>query len=213
MMSLRTIAPVADRLTLKNSKISEDLIVDLLRGVNLYLVGMMGAGKTTVGRILARKLKYHFFDTDAVIAQVANQSIADIFAAQGEEAFRELETQVLGQLSAYTNLIVATGGGIILRLTNWSYLHHGIVVWLDVPVDQLCDRLREDTTRPLLRDGDLKIKLETLLKERERFYAQADVRVCANISETPEVVAARAIEEIEKVIESKNRSGPAFDVN
>jgi shikimate kinase (EC 2.7.1.71) len=130
MMSLRTIAPVAGRLTLKNSKISEDLTVDLLRGVNLYLVGMMGAGKTTVGRILAKKLKYHFFDTDAVIAQVANQSIADIFAEQGEEAFRELETQVLGQLSAYTNLIVATGGGIILRLTNWSYLHHGIVVWL-----------------------------------------------------------------------------------
>lgn len=202
-MSLRTIAPVAGRLTLKNSKISEDLIVDLLRGVNLYLVGMMGVGKTTVGRILARELNYRFFDTDAVIAQVANESIADIFANQGEEAFRELETQVLGQLSAYTNLVVATGGGTILRLTNWSYLHHGIVVWLDVPVDQLCDRLREDTTRPLLRDGEIKSKLETLWKQRERFYAQADVRVSANITETPEVVAARAIEQIQKVLKSK----------
>lgn len=177
--------------------------MDLLRGVNLYLVGMMGVGKTTVGRILARELKYHFFDTDAVIAQVANQSIADIFATVGEEEFRELETKVLGQLCAYTNLVVATGGGTILQLTNWSYLHYGIVVWLDVPVDQLCSRLRNDTTRPLLREGDLKIKLENLWKERERFYTQADVRVCANVNDSPEVVAARAIEEIQKVLKSK----------
>lgn len=177
--------------------------MDLLRGANLYLVGMMGVGKTTVGRILARELKYHFFDTDAVIAQVANQSIADIFATQGEEEFRELETKVLGQLCAYTNLVVATGGGTILRLTNWSYLHHGIVVWLDVPVDQLYDRLRNDTTRPLLRFGDLKIKLDGLWKERERFYTQADVRVCANVSDSPEVVAARAIDQVQRAIESK----------
>jgi shikimate kinase len=191
------------RLTSKNSKILEDLTVELLRGTNLYLVGMMGVGKTTVGRILARELKYHFFDTDSVIAQVANQSIADIFATQGEEEFRELETKVLSQLCAYTNLVVATGGGTILRLTNWSYLHHGIVVWLDVPVDQLCDRLRDDITRPLLREGDLKIKLASLWKERERFYTQADVRVCANVSDSPEVLAARAIEEIQKVLKAK----------
>lgn len=183
-----------------------------LRGVNVYLVGMMGSGKTTVGRILARELKYHFFDTDWVISQAANQSIADIFATEGEEVFRELETKVLGELSAYKNLTVATGGGIILRLTNWSYLHQGIVVWLDVPVDKLSDRLRLDTTRPLLGDGDLKFKLETLLKERERFYASSDVRVCIDGDETAEVVAARAIEEIQKVIKSENRSGAAGDV-
>jgi shikimate kinase len=175
-----------------------------LRGVNIYLVGMMGSGKTTVGRILARELKYHFFDTDQVISQAANQSIADIFAKEGEEAFRELETQVLGQLSAYKNLTVATGGGIVLRLKNWSYLHHGIVVWLDVPVAQLCDRLRLDTTRPLLRDGELKFKLENLLKERERFYASSDVRVCIDGDDSPEVVAVRAIEEIQKVRKSQN---------
>lgn len=187
--------------------------MDLLRGANVYLVGMMGAGKTTVGRILARELKYRFFDTDGVISQAANQSIADIFAKEGEEAFRELETQVLGQLCAYKNLVVATGGGIILRSTNWSYLHHGVVVWLDVPVDELCDRLRLDTTRPLLGDGELQSKLESLLQQRERFYAQADVRVCTVGDDTPEVVAVRAIGEIQKAIESKHRSGPAPDVN
>ena len=180
--------------------------MDLLRGVNIYLVGMMGVGKTTVGRILARELKYRFFDTDELIVRVANQSIAEIFDREGEEAFRELETKVVRELSAYQNSVVATGGGIVARSTNWGYLHYGIVVWLDVPVDQLCDRLRSDSTRPLLREGELKSKLESILSERERFYAQADVRVCANVSDSPEVVAARAIEEIKKVIQSKTDS-------
>lgn len=177
--------------------------MDGLRGVNIYLVGMMGAGKTTVGRILARKLKYRFFDTDELIVRVANQSIAEIFDREGEEAFRELETKVLGELSAYQNSVVATGGGIVTRSMNWSYLHYGVVVWLDVPVDQLYDRLRSDTARPLLQEGEIKSKLQSLLKERERFYTQADVRVFAGVGERPEAVATRAIEEIQKVIKSE----------
>lgn len=174
--------------------------MDLLRGVNIYLVGMMGAGKTTVGRLLAKTLKYRFFDTDELIVRVANQSIAEIFDREGEEAFRELETKVLGELSAYKNSVVATGGGIVGRSMNWGYLHYGVVVWLDVPVDQLYARLGSDTDRPLLREGDLKSKLQSLLNERERFYTQADVRVCIRGGEKPEEVAARAIEEIKKVI-------------
>jgi len=177
--------------------------VDWLRGVNIYLVGMMGAGKTTVGRILARELKYRFFDTDELIVRVANQSIAEIFEREGEEAFRKLETKVLGELCAYQNSVVATGGGIVTRSSNWSYLHYGIVVWLDVPVDRLYDRLREDTARPLLREGDLKSKLQSLLNERERFYTQADVRVSIPEDERAQEVVRRAIEEIQKAIESK----------
>jgi shikimate kinase len=83
---------------------------------------------------------------------------------------------------------------------NWGYLHYGVVVWLDVPVDQLYARLGSDTARPLLREGDLKSKLQSLLNERERFYTQADVRVCIREGEKPEEVARRAIEEIKKVI-------------
>ncbi|MEG4623422.1 shikimate kinase [Microcoleus sp. w1-18aA5] len=180
--------------------------MDGLRGVNIYLVGMMGAGKTTVGRILAKKLKYRFFDTDELIVRVANQSIAEIFDQEGEEAFRELESKVLGELSAYQNSVVATGGGIVTRSRNWGYLHYGVVVWLDVPVDQLYDRLRSDTARPLLQEGEIKSKLQSLLKERERFYTQADVRVYAGVGERPEAVANRAIEEIQKVI--KPETGP-----
>ena len=183
--------------------------MDLLRGVNIYLVGMMGAGKTTVGRILARELKYRFFDTDELIVRVANQSIAEIFDREGEEAFRELETKVLGELCAYKNSVVATGGGIVARSMNWGYLHYGIVVWLDVPVDRLYDRLGSDTARPLLRECEIKSKLQSLLNERERFYTQADVRVCIREGEKPEEVARRAIEEIQKVIKLKT----AQDIN
>jgi len=178
--------------------------MDVLKGVNLYLVGMMGAGKTTVGRWLAQELGYHFFDTDDLISQVANQSITEIFARDGEEAFRQLESQVLGELSAYKNLSVATGGGIVLRQMNWSYLHHGVVVWLDVPVEKLCDRLREDNSRPLVREGDRTAILQNILNQRQRFYAQADVRVAVE-GETPEAVGLRVIEELQKVVKDKNK--------
>ncbi|MBD2179849.1 shikimate kinase [Aerosakkonema funiforme] len=174
---------------------------NILRGINLYLIGMMGAGKTTVGRLLAQQLGYRFFDTDALIEQAAGgQSINEIFATAGEEAFREIESQVLAELSAYTKLAISTGGGIVLRQKNWSYLHHGLIVWLDVPVELLMTRLAEDSTRPLLKDANPQKKLEMLLEQRRKLYAQADIRVTADASLTPEQVAARVIEEIPKVI-------------
>lgn len=172
----------------------------MLTGVNLYLIGMMGAGKTSVGQLLAQKLGYRFFDTDALIEQIAGQKINDIFATSGEEAFRELETQVLAEISAYTNLTVATGGGIISRQQNWSYLHHGLIVWLDVPVELLLDRLSEDTTRPLLQDTDPSGKLQALLQQRQQLYAQADVRISIEAYETPDRVAARVLEAIPQVL-------------
>lgn len=173
----------------------------MLNGVSVYLIGMMGAGKTTVGQLLADKLGYHFFDTDEVIVKVTGKSINQIFAEEGEGVFREIETQILAELSAYKKLTVATGGGIILRQMNWSYLQHGIVVWLDVPVGQLYDRLRYDTTRPLLlkdKDKNPLAKLEAILAERETFYAEADVRIRVAPGETPEEIVALVLNEIEK---------------
>lgn len=173
---------------------------NLLKGVNLYLVGMMGAGKTTVGRLLAEELGYRFFDTDAVVEQVKGQTVSEIFAESGQAEFRQLETRVLAELSAYTNLAIATGGGIVLEQFNWSYLRHGIVLWLDVPVEHLYTRLKGNRTRPLLQEADPLQKLQTLLEQRRHLYAQADVRVEVDSHETPAVVAARAIEEIRKVL-------------
>ena len=148
-----------------------------LKKTNLYLVGMMGAGKTTIGRKLAKRLGYRFLDTDALIEQTAGQPITDLFAQTGEAAFRALETQVLSQVSAHTQLVVATGGGIVTQLMNWSYLQHGVVIWLDVPVPVLVSRLSGDTSRPLLKDTDITTKLEALLAERGDRYAQADIRI------------------------------------
>jgi shikimate kinase len=171
-----------------------------LKGVNLYLIGMMGAGKSTLGKRLAQQLGYRFADTDAVIEQAAGQSVSEIFAASGEATFRELETEVLGQLAAYQRMAIATGGGIILQRKNWSYLRHGIVVWLDVPIEDLCDRLQHDTTRPILQGVDLRQKLQTLLDQRQTLYAQADVRITVGKNEAPEPLAHRVLAEIQQVL-------------
>jgi shikimate kinase len=126
-------------------------ILDIgLKSVNVYLIGLMGAGKTTTGKLLAQQLGYQFFDTDALVEQVAGRCISEIFAESGEAHFRDLETQVLAEISAYPRLVVATGGGMVLKPMNWSYLHHGIVVWLNVDPAHLAERLAADQSRPLL---------------------------------------------------------------
>lgn len=148
-----------------------------LKKTNLYMVGMMGAGKTTIGRKLANRLGYRFVDTDTLIEHSANQKVSELFASAGEAAFRQLETQVLSEVSTYTNVVVATGGGVITQRMNWSYLHHGLVIWLDVPTSILVARLSGDSSRPLLKDVNLSTKLTDLLAERGDLYAQADIRI------------------------------------
>lgn len=175
---------------------------DLLKGINVFLVGMMGAGKTTVGRLLARQLSYGFCDTDAVIETLADKTINQIFADDGEEKFRQLETEVLSQLSAHTRLTVATGGGIVLRRFNWSYLHHGLVIWLDVPVEVLIDRLQEDTSRPLLREANPAQALQKILDQRKNLYAEADLHIRVSADDTPEQIVSRIIAEIPTVLKS-----------
>lgn len=180
-----------------------DQMVDLhdrLGGINLYLIGLMGCGKSTVGRLLAQHLGYRFLDTDHLVEQIAQKSISDIFADVGEAAFRQLETQVLAEVSGYSRLAIATGGGIVLKQTNWSYLRHGIIVWLDAPIDLLHQRLQDDTTRPLLKVADPQDQLSQLLEQRRSLYAQADVQVAIDIQDTPEQVALHILEGISKVI-------------
>ncbi len=174
----------------------------LLQGVNLYLIGMMGTGKTTVGRLLAKQLAYGFVDTDDVIVQAAGKSINQLFAEVGEAEFRQLESNILAQVCAYTKLAIATGGGIVLRRENWSYLHHGLIVWLDAPVELLYTRLLEDTTRPLLQNVDPKDKLRSLLEQRQPLYSQADLRIAVSAQETPEQIATKVIEAIPSVLKS-----------
>jgi shikimate kinase len=184
---------------------------DILSGINLYLIGMMGSGKTTVGRLLATELDYRFFDTDELIESVAHQSINEIFATEGEDGFRKLETKVLAELSAYTRLAIATGGGIVEQQKNWSYLQYGLVVWLHVPVEVLIRRLAEDTTRPLLKDTDPAGKLQMLFNQRQSLYAQADLTITVSGDETPEQIAARVMEAIPTVLKPPRDRGNKGD--
>lgn len=173
---------------------------NFLKDRSLFLIGMMGSGKTTVGRLLAEKLSYRFCDTDSIIEHCAQKSISNIFAESGEDAFRDLESAVLAEVSSYLRTVVATGGGVVLQQKNWSYLRHGIVVWFDVSIEQLQTRLLSDMTRPLLQETDPVAKLQMLLEQRQTLYAQADVRVECEAGETPEQVAERAIDQIKQVI-------------
>ena len=160
-----------------------------LGGRSLYLVGMMGSGKTSTGRPLAERLGYGFVDADAVIEQAAGCSIPEIFERDGEAGFRSLESQVLSAISQRHSLVVATGGGVVTQPENWGLLHSGIVIWLDVVSDQLLQRLKADSTvRPLLQTTDPEAALNALLNKRRPLYAEADLTVVIN-DEAPETVA------------------------
>ena len=136
-----------------------------LSGRSIYLIGMMGSGKTSTGRPLAKRLGYGFVDADAVIEQVAGCTIPEIFERDGEAGFRSIESQVLNAISQRHSLVVATGGGVVTKPENWGQLHGGIVVWLDVNRAQLIEPLRDDSTqRPLLQQPNPEAALDTLLQ-------------------------------------------------
>ena len=160
-----------------------------LGGRSIYLIGMMGSGKTSTGRPLAKRLGYGFVDADAVIEQVANCTIPEIFERDGKEGFRLIESQVLNAISQRHSLVVATGGGVVTKPENWGQLHSGIVVWLDVDRPQLIERLRSDATqRPLLQQPDPEAALDSLLLQRRPLYDEADLTVVIQ-DETPDDVA------------------------
>jgi shikimate kinase len=174
-----------------------------LEGLNLYLVGMMGTGKSAVGRPLAEALGYRFIDADTVLEQAAGRTIPDIFASDGETGFRALETAVLGQISSWHSLVVATGGGVVTRPENWGHMHQGVVVWLDAPAKLLLQRLSADPTpRPLMQAADPVARLETLLAERRPLYAQADLTI-HQAGEAPEAVATQVLAGLPALIKQR----------
>lgn len=160
-----------------------------LRGCSIYLIGMMGSGKSTLGKMLGNTLKYAFFDTDALIeATHEKKPVSDIFKEYGEEYFRRCEGQVLQQLSPYKDLVVATGGGAVKDPYNWSYMRNGIVVWLNGDAELLTRRVLKDgpSKRPLLYNPSTSEeelytatlnKLSSILQERVKYYENADVVV------------------------------------
>jgi len=146
---------------------------------NFFLVGLMGAGKTTVGRALARKTGKTFYDSDHEIEARTGVRVATIFDIEGELRFRDRESSVIADLVRMDNIVLATGGGAVLRAENRAELSkHGVVVYLRASIDDLLARTMHDKNRPLLQTADPRAKLQSLLEQRDPLYREvADIVV------------------------------------
>lgn len=177
---------------------------------NLYLVGMPGAGKSTIGKAIARILGLTFCDADEELVRLTGVSIATIFELEGEAGFRVRETQALKGIAAQSGLVVATGGGVILREANRALLQaSGTVVYLQTGLADLRARTRRDTKRPLLQNADPERTLETMLETREPLYREvASLTFASNRSNPKRLADAIARAVVEKGLFPK----PAEDV-
>ncbi|MFD1341824.1 shikimate kinase [Litorisediminicola beolgyonensis] len=161
----------------------------------VVLVGMMGAGKTAVGRALAARLGVAFRDSDQEIEAAANMTIAEIFARDGEPFFRRKESQVIGRLLDGVPCILSTGGGAFLSEANREMIsNRGVSVWLDASLDLLWSRVRHKDTRPLLRTADPKGALTALFEARVPVYRLADLSVATQPDYSIDDTAGRVLE-------------------
>lgn len=146
---------------------------------NIFLIGLMGVGKTTIGKQLAKELQIPFYDSDKVIEESTGVDIPTIFSYEGEQGFRLREQQVIEQLTGLRNIVLATGGGSILREDNREALkNNGFVVYLYCSIDKILHRTKRDSQRPLLQTENPRQRLESLLAQREAFYLEcADFKI------------------------------------
>ena len=156
---------------------------------NLALIGFMGTGKTSIGRLVAEHLHFAFVDTDELIESSTGKTIADIFAQQGEPAFRELEARVVTELATRTRTVISTGGGLPVNPANLARLkEHALVICLWASPEKIFERVRNQHHRPLLHDADPLAKIRSLLAAREPFYRQADVLINTELRSAREVM-------------------------
>ena len=157
---------------------------------NLALIGFMGCGKSTVGHMVARDLKFRFVDTDSLVEERAGISVADIFRSEGESVFRKLEREAISDLVGKQELVIATGGGAVLNPENFESLKtHALLVCLWAKAESIHERTKHQKHRPLLkRENPLEV-IRQMLIEREPFYKQADVIVNTELRPQREVVA------------------------
>jgi len=167
---------------------------DLKVRKTIVMVGMMGAGKTAVGRALAARLGVSFLDSDAEIESAANMTIPEIFERDGEPFFRAKESQVIGRLLDEERCVLSTGGGAFLSAENRAMIsQRGVAVWLKADLDVLWNRVRHKDTRPLLRTPDPKATLQNLYEARVPIYAQADLTAVSDGEASIEEMVDRVI--------------------
>lgn len=167
----------------KLTEMKDELETDL-RGRSIVFVGMMGSGKTAIGRLFAKKQKLPFFDADEEIENAAGMSVADYFSTYGEEKFREGEQKVISRLLDGEQCVLALGGGAFLsEVTRESISERALSLWLRADIDTLYSRvMRRPGKRPLLQTENPRATLAELLEKREPFYTLADITVETSIS-------------------------------
>ena len=188
-------------------RLSSSSLKQILGGRSIYLIGMMGSGKSVTGPILAKELDYIFVDSDVVVEKSAKKSIYEIFQDDGEKQFRDLETQVLKEIAKHYSLVVATGGGVVTRSENWGVLHQGIIVWIDPGRDTLLERLKTDfSNRPLLDQIDPIARFDLLYEERLILYKEADLQISVE-DESPEEVVLEIIKTLPSILINSRDQG------
>jgi shikimate kinase len=166
---------------------------------NLFLVGMMGAGKTTVGRLLARSMKLRFFDSDREIERRCGVAIPVIFEIEGEAGFRAREQQVIEELTALRGIVLATGGGTVLAAANRrSLAAGGTVVYLNARPEDLYERVHQDRNRPLLATADPLARLRELHAERDSLYREVADLVVDTGAQSAQILARDLLEKLEE---------------
>ena len=172
---------------------------------NLFLVGPMGAGKSTVGRHLAELLHKEFLDSDHEVERRTGVAIPLIFEIEGEAGFRRRESDVIAELTERDNIVLATGGGAVLAETNRERLRsRGTVVYLQAPLDTLLSRMHRDKSRPLLQQGDRRAKLEEILRVREPLYRSLAHVVIATDHRAPALVAQEIANRLQTIPRHEN---------
>ena len=156
-----------------DAQLTQNNLKEKLGGRNIFLIGMMGSGKSKTGPDLAKMINYAFVDTDDVIEKASKQSISSIFERDGEKVFRDVEKKVLKEISQHHSLVIATGGGLVTLPENWGILHQGIVIWLDLDLKRSIKRLESDKKkRPLLIGDDLADTFSKIYESRKRIYLE-----------------------------------------
>ena len=167
-------------------------------GSNIYLVGLMGAGKSTVGRWLARRLKLRFLDSDQEIERRCGVKIPVVFEIEGEAGFRTREAQVIAELVALDHIVLATGGGAVLSPTNRQRLaERGFVIYLRARPEHLYERVRHDRNRPLLAAADPLARLRELYLERDPLYQAVADLVVETGSQGVQALARQLLDKLE----------------
>ena len=167
-------------------------------GSNIYLVGLMGAGKSTVGRWLARRLKLRFLDSDQEIERRCGVKIPVVFEIEGEAGFRTREAQVIAELVALDHIVLATGGGAVLSPTNRQRLaERGFVIYLRARPEDLYERVRHDRNRPLLAAADPLARLRELYLERDPLYQAVADLVVETGSQGVQALARQLLDKLE----------------